>query len=290
MPACVTGALDGDPPVPQGSKSPLLPTWADRRPILGMLHLPALPGAPHNRLTLAEILARVQRDAAMLVEQGIDGLLLENYGDTPFYPGRVPAAVVAQMTTVALEVRRAHALPLGINVLRNDARSALGVAAAVGAELIRVNILCGARVTDQGLIQGQAHALLRERRELGVEGVRILADVDVKHSAPLGAPRAVAEEVADLVERGGADAVIVTGGGTGRPADREHLRAVYEAAGAAPVLVGSGVTAEIVMELAPTADGFIVGTWLKEGGDVTRPVDPARVRAMVAAVRAVDSC
>src|SRR5690606_13240725 len=113
------------------------------------------------------------------------GLMLENFGDTPFYPRRVAAHTVAAMTAIAVEVRRQVDLPLGINVLRNDGLSALGIAAASGADFIRVNVLSGARVTDQGIVQGIAHDLLRERRWLGAESVKILADVNVKHSAPL---------------------------------------------------------------------------------------------------------
>src|SRR5262249_57030804 len=142
-------------------------------------------------------------------------LLIENFGDVPFYPGRVPAHVVAQMSVLAADVRRAQpALPLGINVLRNDGRSALAVAHAVGASFIRVNVLCGARVTDQGLIQGIAHELLRARAAWQATGIKIFADVDVKHSAALAAV-ALPDEVRDTIERGLADAVIGSGGGAG---------------------------------------------------------------------------
>lgn len=263
----------------------LLPEWHNvPKPVLGMLHLPPLPGAPRCTQSLPAIREHVLRDADALMAGGVHGLMLENFGDTPFFPGRVPAAVVAQMTELSGALRRRFDVPLGINVLRNDGRSALAIAGAVGAELIRVNILCGARVTDQGVIQGSAHRLLRDRAALGAGHICILADVDVKHSAPLGGPRLIEDEVADTLERGGADAVIVSGRGTGQPADIDVLRRVKAAAADAPVFIGSGVTAESLPRYALHADGFIVGTALKIDGIATNAVDPARVRDLMRAL------
>ncbi|MDQ3439664.1 MAG: phosphorybosylanthranilate isomerase, partial [Planctomycetota bacterium] len=141
------------------------------------------------------------RDAEALAEGGVHGIMMENFGDVPFFPGRVPAPVVAHVTAIGAEIRRSVDVPLGINVLRNDGQSALAVAHAVGADFIRVNVLSGARVTDQGIVQGIAHDLLRERAQLGATNVKILADVDVKHSAPL-APRPLVKEFLARVSRG----------------------------------------------------------------------------------------
>ena len=265
--------------------TPLLPAWAPiRAPVIGMLHAPPLPGAPRCELDLSAIVEFVLRDAELLVAAGVHGLLLENFGDVPFYPQHVPASVVAQMTHLAAQVRARFDLPLGINVLRNDGRAALAIAHAVGADFIRVNVLCSARVTDQGLIEGIAHDLLRDRVSLGAQSVRVLADVDVKHSAPLGAARPIEYEVADTLERGGADAVIVSGSGTGRPTDINQFRQAKSAAGDAPVFVGSGVTTATIRDFLPYADGFIVGTAIKVDGVATNPVDPARVRALLQAL------
>ena len=148
-----------------------LSAWKNvRKPVIGMLHLPALPGSPLYGGSLTSIRDAMLRDAQLLAEGGVNGLMIENFGDTPFFPGRVPAHVVAHLTAIAGEVRRCVPnLPLGINVLRNDGLSALAVAHAVGADYIRVNVLCGARVADQGLLQGIAHELLRLRAELKAE-------------------------------------------------------------------------------------------------------------------------
>ena len=265
----------------------LLPQWANvPRPVIGMLHCPPLPGSPRYGGDPAAILAHVLRDAEALATGGVHGLMLENFGDVPFFPGRVPAWVVAHMTAIAAEVRRRFDLPLGVNVLRNDGRSALAVAHAAGAQFIRVNVLCGARVADQGVIESIAHDLLRERALLGADRggrhVRIFADVDVKHSAPLAA-RPLEDEVTDTLHRGLADVLIVSGSGTGKSTDPAHVRAAKAAArGAAPVFVGSGVTAETLPAYIPHADGFIVGTAFKCDNHPEAPVDIGRVKALIA--------
>jgi membrane complex biogenesis BtpA family protein len=253
------------------------------KPIIGMLHAPALPGAPGYGGRLETVRTAVLRDAEALVAGGVHGLMLENFGDAPFYPGRVPAHVVAIMTSLAVELRKTFDIPLGINVLRNDGRSALAVAVASGAQFIRVNVLCGARVTDQGILQGIAHHLLRDRVLLEAGAIKILADVDVKHSAPLG-PRPLEDEARETLHRGGADGLIVSGAATGQPTDVASVSRVKQVVGQAPVLVGSGVTPESIARFLPYADGFIVGTSIKRGGATTNPVDPARVKALVEAV------
>ena len=251
--------------------------------IIGMLHVPALPASPKNELSFTDVTNWVLKDADVLAAGGIDAFIIENFGDTPFYPRRVPAHTVAFMTALSLQIRRAFALPLGINVLRNDAESAIAIAVAVAAEFIRVNIHVGARVTDQGLIEGTAHETLRYRKLLGSD-LKIFADVDVKHSAPV-APRPLKEEVEEVVFRGGADAVIVTGTGTGKQTNLEDLKAAKSAAGPAPVFAGSGVDAQSVGEILKVADGVIAGTSLKRDGITTNAVDAERVRALMKAAR-----
>jgi membrane complex biogenesis BtpA family protein len=254
------------------------------KPVIGMLHLPPLPGSPGYGGDWDEARDALLRDVELLAAGDVDGLMMENFGDVPFYPGRVPVYVATAMTAMAMEVRRATDLPLGINVLRNDGQTALAVAHAVGAQFIRVNVLCGARVADQGLLQGIAHDLLRERAMLGALSVRILADVDVKHSAPLAA-RPIADEVDDTIERGMADGLVVSGAGTGKTTDLQKVRDVHAAASGSshttPIFIGSGITAQTIRSYFDVADGFIVGTALKHDGVATAPVDPLRVEQLM---------
>ena len=254
------------------------------RTLIGMVHLQPLPGSPRWGGSMARVIEAALADAQALVEGGIDALLVENFGDAPFTAGRVDAATVAGVTAVASEIRRTFAeTPLGVNVLKNDARAALGVAAAIGGRFIRVNVHAGAVVADQGIVETDAYHTLRDRRLLGVE-VLIFADVGGKHAMPL-VPVEPEQAARDLVYRGLADALVVSGPATGRATPLADVKRVRDAVPDVPLLVGSGVTAETVGDLLSVADGVIVGTAVKYQGDVRNPVDRARVERLVAAAR-----
>lgn len=253
------------------------------RPFLGVLHLPPLPGAPGSRRGMQEIVDRALLDARQLLRSGFDGLIVENFGDVPFFAGTVPPETTAAMSVVAAEIRRLGKFPLGINVLRNDAESALGVATAAGAQFIRVNVLAGTMLTDQGLVTGSAAALLRKRKLLGSQ-VAIWADLLVKHAQPL-APVDPQELACDLTERAGADALILTGPRTGRPVDPALLRQLRRALPRAAWVVGSGIDPENLGEYWNEATGFIVGSYIRRAGRAGRPVDTTRVRHLMRARR-----
>lgn len=260
--------------------------FSTETPIIGMVHLPPLPGAPDFEGDRSAIRTRLCQDATALEAGGVDGIMLENFGDTPFYPDRVPRHVVADIAALAETLRDQVSVPFGVNILRNDVQSALGIAAATGGTFVRVNVHTGARLTDQGVIEGMAHETLRLRDQLDAD-VEILADIDVKHSAPL-AERTLEETFGDLIERGGADAVVVSGTGTGEAVDTTLLDRVVECRDAhgfdVPVVLGSGVTPETAPDLLSVADGAIVGTALKHGDETTAPVDEGAVERLVASV------
>ncbi len=245
---------------------------------VGVVHLLPFPGSPQPSPGLTEVLERAEQDATHLAVGGIDAIVVENLGDAPFESHHVDPYTVAMMTRAVLRVRHAvPRVPVGVNVLRNDAVAALSVAAAAGAAFIRVNVHVGAMVTDQGLIQGRARDTLLLRRRLGAD-VRVVADVLVKHAVPLGA-WSLESAARDTVARGLADVVVVTGSGTGQPTDpAEHAR-VKAAVPDTPVWVGSGLSPSTVEPLLPL-DGAIVGTWLHEEGALSRPIDAGRVRRM----------
>ena len=225
------------------------------------------------------VLDRAVQEAVALASGGVNGIIVENFFDAPFTKGTVDPAVVSAMTIVTSRLRQLVTVPIGINVLRNDAHSGLAIAACTGAEFIRVNVLTGTMATDQGLIEGDAHRLMRYRRELGVD-TKVFADVLVKHAAPVGAifsETAMADAVADTIHRGLADAVIVSGGATGHPPTIQDLANAKAAAGETPVLVGSGATADNIPQLIKSADGIIVSSSLKRWGQIAQPVDPHRV-------------
>lgn len=257
---------------------------AHRAPLIGVVHLPPLPGSPRPGPGLEACLRRALRDAETLAEGGAAGVIIENLGDAP-YAELVEPHVTAMLGVIAREVRArfGERLVVGVNALRNDARAALGAAAASQASFVRVNVHVGVMATDQGVIQGQARDTLLYRARVA-PGTRIVADVLVKHAAPLGGAD-IAQVARDTFHRGGADVLIVTGSGTGQPTDPERIRAVREAVPHAPVWVGSGVTPETAGDIGRLVHGAIVGTALHRDADLTAPLELARVRAMVGALR-----
>jgi membrane complex biogenesis BtpA family protein len=253
-----------------------------RKPLIGMVHLDPLPGSPRWAGSMDAVLEVAVSDAETLVAGGLDGILIENFGDAPFFADAVPPETVAALAVASATVRAQVSVPVGVNVLRNDVRAALGIAAAIEAAFVRVNVHTGVMATDQGVIEGRAAQTLRARRLLGVETL-IFADVLVKHAAPL-TPIDLALAAQDTALRGLADAVLVTGSSTGRAADLTELRAVRTAVPSdLPVLAASGVTPATLARVLTIADGVIVGTALKVGGRTTARVDPERVRALVRA-------
>jgi hypothetical protein len=242
------------------------------RLLLGMLHLPPLPGSPHYAGNMQAVIDAALHDAKILSEAGFAGLIIENLGDAPYYPDHVPAETVAAMSVVAAHVRQFTKLPIGVNVLRNDAQSAIAIATAAGLQFIRVNILIGTSVTDQGIISGQAHLVARARQRLRADNVLIFADIRVKHAAPL-VDRELAQEIDDLFERALADAIIVSGTGSGKPVDANFLREVKKLSDARPVLIGSGLNLENARELLAVADGAIVGSSIKIEGKIHHRID-----------------
>ncbi len=250
-----------------------------RRVLIGVVHLRPLPGAPRWRGDLESVIEFAVRDARAYERGGAHGLFIENFGDVPFTKGSVAPETIAAMAVAGCAVRQAVRLPIGFNVLRNDARAALALCATCGGSFIRVNVHTGAMLTDQGLIEGNAYETLRYRQRL-CPRAQIFADVHVKHAVPLG-NWTIEDAARDTVERGLADALIVSGAGTGLAAELADLERVRRTAPAAKVLLGSGVTVENVRDYMAAADGFIVGSSLKVGGRVANAVDVKRVAALV---------
>lgn len=252
-------------------------------PIIGVVHLLPLPTSARWGGNLKAVIARAEQEATALAAGGVDGIIIENFFDAPFVKDSVDPAVVSAMTLIVDRLKDLVMLPIGINVLRNDAQSAMAIAACVEAQFIRVNVLTGVMATDQGLIEGKAHQLLRYRRELGVE-VAILADVLVKHARPLGTPN-LTTAVQDTIERGLADAVILSGWATGSPPSLEDLELAAAAAGNTPVFIGSGASWENIAQLMQAADGAIVASSLKRQGKIEETIDPIRVAQFVEAAK-----
>jgi membrane complex biogenesis BtpA family protein len=221
-------------------------------------------------------------DARAYERGGAHALFIENFGDVPFTKGNVAPETIAAMAAAGRAVRQAVNLPIGFNVLRNDACAALALCAVCGGAFIRVNVHTGAMLTDQGLIEGNAYETLRYRQRV-CPRAQILADVHVKHAVPLG-NWTIEDAARDTIERGLADALIVSGVGTGLEADLTDVERVRRTTPATKILLGSGVTLANVQDFLPAADGFIVGSSLKLAGKLSNPVDPKRVAALARAI------
>jgi membrane complex biogenesis BtpA family protein len=261
--------------------------------LIGVIHLPALPGAPaihgtHPAESLQSAGYQAIKEAKILSDAGFDGIILENFGDVPFYKTQVPPETIASMAIIAAAVRESTSLPLGINVLRNDARSALAIAAVTGCEFIRVNVLSGVAATDQGMVEGDAAFLLRERDRLHAP-VGILADVHVKHAVTFSSIH-IDLAVEEVGSRAMVDGVIVSGRATGRLIEFDALRTASQAARylKIPILLGSGATLDKLEEIKPWVDGMIVGSALRQNGGAGAPLDPKRVREFAKAFLKLD--
>ena len=250
--------------------------------LIGVVHLLPLPGSPRWKGDLERVIEIALADAKAYERGGAQALFIENFGDVPFTKSSVGAETIAAMTAAGRAVRAAVKLPIGFNVLRNDARTALALCAACNGSFIRVNVHTGAMLTDQGIIEGQAYETLRYRERI-CPGAQIFADVHVKHAVPFS-NGSIEIAARDTLERGLADALIVSGTGTGEAAEVSDLERVRRACPKAKILLGSGVTAENVRNYSQ-ADGFIVGTSLKIDGKVANPVCRKRVAKLAQAIR-----
>ncbi|MBI3668376.1 MAG: BtpA/SgcQ family protein [Acidobacteria bacterium] len=257
------------------------------KPVIGMVHLWPLPGAPgYSGYGMQTVIDQALRDAEALVQGGVNGLMVENMWDLPYFVGEEvkPEAMTAQAVAAA-EVVKNFPLPVGINVIHNGGVVCLSIAVAAQARFIRVCILTGSRLWDTGeLDHGCAATLVRKRKELGAEPIHIFADVDKKHSVAF--PGLDLATHIEWTEFYGADALIVTGRMTGSAPNVEKVREARRLA-TRPVLVGSGSNEENIAVFLQSADGVIVGSSLKKDNVMQNPVDVDRVRRFMDVVRPV---
>ena len=254
---------------------------ATAKPLVGVIHLPPLPGAPNaDEWSVAQIVAFACEDARRLAEGGIDMILLQNANDHP--PRKtVSAATVGAYSVVAAAVRRASDVPIGVSVLKSDAAASFAIANAADARFIRLKSYVGVEVGAEGLVEGCAAEAVRMRRELGAtKRIEIWADAIQPTSRPLGGP-SVTELAMWCATFGEADRVVVTGGSL-----EESLSLLGEARPhvSVPLILGGGVEPETAARALAAADGLIVGRYLRERG-LSGPVDRARLQALVAAAR-----
>jgi hypothetical protein len=245
------------------------------KPLIACVHLMPLPGSPHYSGSMRKVYDTALSEIEIFKRYQIDGLIIENFQDKPFYPNRIPAETISALAALTREAVKAFNGPVGVNALRNDAQAAVAIATATEAHFIRVNIHMNAVVSEQGIIEGTSHETLRLRAALR-SNVLIFADVGVKHAAPLG-DRGLAVETKDLAERGLVDAIIVSGELTGSETNPDDVDIVRQNTDL-PIIIGSGATPENLSKVFSKVDGLIVGRYFKKAGKGGNLVEEERVR------------
>ncbi len=242
------------------------------KPVIGVIHLKPLPGSPGYNGVFEDVLATALSELDTYMEAGVDGVIVENYWDKPFVKRVEAVETIASYTVVVWEITRSSKIPVGLSLLRNSGVEAMAIACTCGADFIRVNALAEPVWSPEGLLEPIAYHVHCMRRRLGCS-VRVYADVNVKHSRPVLPLR---DAVRENIERGLADALIVSGGHTGGETSVVDI-AIVRKYSCKPVIIGSGVTRENLRRYWSLVDGFIVGTWFKRDGRIDNPVDKKRV-------------
>ncbi|MEE2787327.1 MAG: BtpA/SgcQ family protein [Myxococcota bacterium] len=248
--------------------------------LIGMVHLPPLPGSAGWAGSMTTVLDRAQRDADALIEGGCDALLVENMGDAPYLKAQVRPETTAAMAVAVERIVRLGG-PVGVQILAGANREALGVAVATGARFIRVEAFAYAHVADEGWMDACAGELIRARHNV-CSSIEIWADIQKKHAAHGVTADLTIEDHAQGAEFCGADALVVTGRSTGY---RTTVNDVVAAKSAGlPVVVGSGIAVDNVDDYVGLADAVIVGSSLKHQGHWRNPVSPDRVAQLRARI------
>ena len=258
----------------------LFAPFAVDKPVIGVIHVGALPGTPANDQSVREITAAAKREASLYRDAGIDGLIIENMHDVPYLRGRVGPEIVAAMAIIGVAVKEESRLPVGMQILAGANLEAIAAAHAAGLDFVRAEGYAFAHVADEGIIESSAAEMLRYRRAIGADAVRIWADVKKKHSSHAITSDISLGATVEAVEFMRGETMIITGNVTGEP---PRLVDIAEAKSRTklPVVLGSGVDAENFTDFFFAADGFIIGSYFKSDGHWANPVDPARVERLV---------
>ncbi|HDS09517.1 MAG TPA: BtpA/SgcQ family protein [Firmicutes bacterium] len=258
----------------------ILRNLSNKKLLIGMVHLLPMPGSP-DFTSMDTVIKQALADAKILERAGFHAVMIENFGDTPFYKTHVPPETISAFTLIASKIKEYVKIPVGINVLRNDGFAAVAIANAVGGMFIRINVFISAVLTDQGIIEGQAAELIRYRNQLN-PNIAVFADVSVKHSYPLSGKKIeLFQEIKEAFYRGKADGIIISGKETGSGPDLKELRKVRENLKEIPLLVGSGTNLKNAVEYKKYFDGFIIGTAIKKGNVTSNPVDSKKAEEIV---------
>ncbi len=256
--------------------------FPEKKSLIGMIHVQALPGTPQNHLSVSEIAAQAVKEAKVLATSGMQAIMLENMHDVPYLNREVGPEITSTLTRICSEVRAVSELPMGLQILAGANQAALSVAQAAELQFIRAEGFVFGHMADEGLLQSDAGELLRFRKHIGADQIHIFTDIKKKHSSHAMTSDVSLEDTVEAAEFFLSDGVIITGTHTGKPVNQDELGGVYASA-QLPVLVGSGVTPTGLPQIIDMADAFIVGSYFKKDGNWKNEPDPQRIEALVQA-------
>jgi membrane complex biogenesis BtpA family protein len=246
------------------------------KPVIGMIHVPALPGTPKHNLEIKKIINLCVSEALLLKNKGLDGIMIENMHDIPYVKRKAGPEIVAVMTVTGNEIKRATQLPCGIQILAGANKEALAAAHAAGLDFIRAEGFVFGHLADEGYMDADAGELLRFRKQMDAENILILTDIKKKHSSHAITSDVSITETAKAASFFLSDGLIITGKSTGNPADIKEVEEVKKSS-ELPVLIGSGLTDKNIHTYFHLGDGFIVGSWFKKDGLWSNDPDPKRL-------------
>lgn len=250
------------------------------KPIIGMIHVDALPGTPKYKGNIKTIIEKAVKEAETYISLGIPILMIENMHDVPYLNRKVGSEIVAAMSIIMYELKNNFTVPLGVQILAGANKEAISAAYTSGSDFIRAEGFVFAHVADEGTFNSDAGELLRYRKQIGADNVLIFTDIKKKHSSHSITADTDIAETAKAAEFFLSDGVIVTGNSTGAEPSIKELEQV-KAKVSIPVLAGSGITAENIANYKNYCDAFIIGSYFKEEGKWQNPLDKQRITKFV---------
>lgn len=256
--------------------------FKEEKVIIGVIHLPPLPGSPKYKGDFNNIIKRALKDAEKYVKEGVKYILIENFGDAPYRVRVKEFETIVAMTIISREIIKkfGEEVKVGINLLRNSGSEAMAIAYLTGGKFIRVNALCQTIDAPEGILHPAAREIAETMFKLKIKDneIKILADVNVKHGQPI-TKRNIRQVIQDTIERGKAYAIILTGPKTGTPPKTSLVKQARKSK--AKIFIGSGITPNNIKTYWKLADGFIIGSYFKTRGKTTNPVDSKRVKRLM---------
>jgi uncharacterized protein len=258
------------------------------KPVIGMIHLQSLPGTPKNTLFPEEIIRIALKEAKILHDNGIDAIAIENMHDIPYTKGIVGPEIVSIMSIVTYEIKKAFQIPVGIQVLAAANKEALAIAFNSGLDFIRAEGFVFGHIADEGYIDSNAAELLRYRKQIGAERVKIFTDIKKKHSSHLITADVDVVETSITAEFFASDGIILTGAFTASEPHLMEVKKVKEAI-KLPLIMGSGITPENIEKYYEFADGFIIGSYLKNNNNWKEELNPSNIQALMSKIKSLRS-